>query len=275
MHEFVHIESIDATYDFLGSGKPAHPLITVIRQWPESQRDISQIRFTSDLYYVAMKGKKAGALRYGRNSYDYQQGTLIFIAPGQTVSFSQPGTASDEEGWTILFHPDLVHQSGLEQDLRRYSYFSYETDEALHLSDQERKFIDTVVGKIEQELHQNLDRHSRGLVVHHLQTIFKYCDRYYERQFHTRAHVNKGHAARFERYLHEYFDSPQLKASGPPTVEQCGKALNMSGSYLSDLLRTETGRSAKDHIYSRLIELAKSRLSRTWSRKNSYVPELD
>lgn len=260
MSRFVHSTSIADVYEFLNSGKPAHPLITLIREWPQSEHDISQIKFTSDLYYLAMKSKKAGAFQYGRNSYDYQEGTMIFIGPGQVATFSGEPDPPDGDGWTILFHPDLVRRSSLEAELRRYSFFRYEINEALHLAEKEREFLHTIADKIEQEIHQNIDKHSTGIIVQHVETILKYCQRYYERQFYMRTNINKDHISRFENFLNEYFESTKLSEQGVPTVEGCGRALNMSAPYLSDLLRAETGRSASDHIYGRLIDLAKSRL---------------
>ena len=201
MARFVHIAGIAEVYEFLGSGKPAHPQITVIRAWPQTDQDISQIKFTSDLYYMAMKSQQEGAIPYGRSSYDYQDGTMIFIGPGQVASFSGPHNAPDDSGWTILFHPDLVRKTPLAQTLVNYSFFRYDIDEALHLEKRERDFLNAVVAKVDQEIHEDLDEHSAGIVAHHLETIFKYCDRYYSRQFRTRVKANKSHVARFEAYL--------------------------------------------------------------------------
>ena len=260
MSHFVHISSIASMYDFLGSEKPDHPLIAIVREWPKTSHNLSQITFTSDLYFITRKSNKEGALPYGRTSYDYQQGTMLFVGPGQAVTFSGQQEPSDDLGWSILFHPDLIHNSALDQDIRNYSFFNYEVNEALHLAEKERAFLDSVVTKIEQEILQHIDRHSAGIVVHHLETILKYSLRYYERQFYTRSSISKGHVSRFETYLKGYYSSVDLAQKGLLSVEQCGKALNMSPSYLSDLLRATTGRSAKDHIHSHLIELAKSRL---------------
>lgn len=260
----VHISSIAEAYSFLPTATPLHPLITIIRKWPKWEVDLTQVKFTSDLYYMAMKREISGNFPYGRSSYDFQEGTMLFIGPGQVANFSHAvqfaGVETESEGWTILFHPDLIRKSPLGDMIHRYSFFGYDTNEALHLSEKERKFINTLVDTIEEELQQNMDRHSQELIVQNLETILKYSSRYYDRQFYTRTNVNKDLVAKFDRYLRSYFESEEIEEKGMPTIDQCGAALNMSGPYLSDLLRTETGRSAKDHIYAQLIDRSKTLL---------------
>ena len=144
--------------------------------------------------------------------------------------------------------------------IHQYSFFEYDVNEALHLSEKERTFINTLVDTIEEELNQNLDRHSQELIVQNLETILKYSSRYYDRQFYTRTNYNQDLVSKFNQFLRSYFDSEELISNGIPTIEDCGSALNMSGPYLSDLLRTETGKSAKQHIYAHLIERSKTML---------------
>ncbi len=258
MAEFVHINNLTELFEFFGLRNPAHPLITVIRQWPLTDQDIKQIKFSSSLYYISLKRDISGSFDYGRNSYDYQEGTMIFIGPGQVATFSPPKPELEStEGWTILFHPDLIAKSELGKNIMSYSFFNYEIGEALHLSDYEKQFLNTLVDKIEQEINQNIDKHSQDIIIQHLQTILKYSNRFYDRQFYLRSNLNKGIVIKFERFLQSYFDSDQLVAEGLPTITQCGNALNLSGTYLSDLLKAETGKSAKDHIYRFLLERAK------------------
>ncbi len=258
----IHVKSIAEVYRFLESETPAHPLITVIRRWPKPKVDLLQVKFTSDLYYMAMKREISGSFRYGRNSYDFQEGTMIFIGPGQVANFSHAvefmNKDTPSEGWTILFHPDLIRKSKLGEMIHQYSFFEYETNEALHLSEKERSFINTLVDTIEEELNQNMDRHSQELIVQNLETILKYSSRYYDRQFYTRTNYNKDLVSKFNQFLRTYFESEELSIKGIPTIDECGKALNMSGPYLSDLLRMETGKSAKQHIYAQLIERSKT-----------------
>lgn len=243
---------------------PPHPLITVIRRWPKINVDLSEVKFTSDLYYMAMKREISGSFQYGRNSYDFKEGTMIFIGPGQVANFAHAvefmNKDTPSEGWTILFHPDLIRRSNLGEMIHEYSFFEYDTNEALHLSEKERKFINLLVDTIEEELEFNMDRHSQQLITQNLETILKYSNRYYDRQFFTRTNLNKDFVSKFNKYLRTYFDSEELLEKGIPSLSQCGEAFNMSGPYLSDLLRTETGKSAKEHIYAQLIERSKTML---------------
>lgn len=244
-----------------GLPAPAHPLITIIKQWPKTNFSFENLKLTSELYLVSMKGKTKGTtFNYGRNSYDFQEGMLVFIAPGQVTSFPEPIEELDDTGWTIVFHPDLIRRSSLGKTIKDHTFFSYEVTEALHLSEKEKEFLIQLVEKIELELEQNIDKYSQELIIHNLETILKYSDRYYDRQFYTRANLNKDYVAKFELFLSDYFASEELTDKGIPSIKRCGEALNMSGSYLSDLLKIETGRSAKDHIHSYIIEQAKTEL---------------
>ena len=264
MDQIIHIKSIAEVYSHLHAEMPPHPLITLIRRWPKTDLDLTRVKFSSDLYLMAMKREISGSFQYGRNSYDFQEGTMIFISPGQVANFSHAAQYADKEtpseGWTVLFHPDLIRKSALGKTIDQYSFFGYDTHEALHLSEKERQFLNTLANTIDEEIHHNMDRHSQELIVQNLETILKYSSRYYDRQFYTRSSLNQDFVSRFEQFLKSYFASEALINQGIPSLDQCGEALNMSGSYLSDLLRTETGRSAKDHIHAYLIEQAKTRL---------------
>lgn len=262
MEEIIHIRSIAEAYQFLHAELPPHPLITIIRRWPKTDLDLTRVKLTSDLYFLSMKREIRGSFQYGRSSYDFQEGTMLFIGPGQVANFANFGSYAEIEtpskGWTILFHPDLIRKSPLGKSIDQYSFFNYDSNEALHLSDKERQFLNALVDTIEEEIHQNMDRHSQELIVQNLETILKYSSRYYDRQFYTRTNANKDLVSRFEQFLKAHFSSEALLEQGAPTIDQCGRALNMSGPYLSDLLRTETGKSAKDHIQGYLIERAKT-----------------
>jgi AraC-like DNA-binding protein len=261
MTDFHRIKSVSEVHQFLGLNAPDHPMITVIRQWPEVDFDFENTKLSSDLFLLSMKGKiKGTTFRYGRNSYDFEEGTLVFMAPDQIVSFANPIEELDDSGWTIMFHPDLIRKDGLGKSIKEYAFFSYDVNEALHLSEKEKQFLIDLVGKIDQEINQNMDKHSQDLIIQNLETILKYSKRYYDRQFYTRTNLNKDFVAQFEHFLETYFSSEELQENGIPTISSCGEALNMSGSYLSDLLKLETGRSAKDHIYGYLIEKAKTAL---------------
>lgn len=261
MADFFHIRSIAELHRMLGLSEPVHPLITIIRQWPQIDFDLKETKFVSDLYLLSMKGKiKGNTFQYGRLSYDFEEGTLVFLAPDQVISFADPVEELDDSGWSVLFHPDLIRRSELGKSIKEHSFFNYETNEALHLSEKEKRFLIELVNKIELELNQNMDKHSQGLIIQNLETILKYSDRYYDRQFYTRSNIHKDHVTQFKLFLTDYFSSEDLQKNGLPTLTQCGEGLNMSGSYLSDLLKVETGRSAKDHIHAFIIEKAKTAL---------------
>ncbi len=263
MAEFYHSKSISEVHQLLGLGKPVHPLITIIREWPKVEFDLRNIKLTSDLYLFSMKGKVNGTFRYGRNSYDFQEGALVFIAPNQVVSFEDPMEHENSSGWTILFHPDMIRNSALGSTIKSYAFLDYDVTEALHLSEKEQVSLNDLVEKIETEIHQNLDRHSQDLIVQNLETILKYSNRYYERQFYTRSNLNVDLVQRFEKFLETYFASDELLEKGIPSLKQCGEALNLSGPYLSDLLRISTGSSAKEHIHRHIIASAKVTLLRS------------
>jgi AraC-like DNA-binding protein len=260
MTDFFHLKSIAELHHLFGLEKPLHPLITVIKEWPQINFDFTNTKMTSDLYILGMKGDVKGTFKYGRNTYDFEEGTLVFMAPNQVAKFDEADTESDRNGWNIFFHPDLIRKSVLGKTIKNYSFFNYGHNEALHLSDKEKYMLTDLVQRIEIELNQNIDKHSQELILTNLESILKYCHRYYDRQFYTRTNMNKDFIVRFEQYLEDYFASEELVNKGLPNVTECGIALNMSGSYLSDLLKLETGRSAKDHIHSYLIEKAKTRL---------------
>jgi AraC-like DNA-binding protein len=260
MTDFFHIKSIAEVHDLFGLGKPLHPLITIIRAFPTIDFNFSNIKMTSDLFLIGLKGNVKGSFRYGRNSYDYEEGTLAFLAPNQVLTFDEEETEVGEGGWHIIFHPDLIRKSQLGKTIKEYSFFEYDINEALHVAEKESVMLTSLMQLIETELEQNIDKHSQDLIIANLESLLKYCRRYYDRQFYTRTNQSKDFIIRFEAYLETYFASNDLIEKGLPSLDQCGKALQMSGSYLSDLLRLETGKSAKGHIHGYLIEKAKTLL---------------
>ena len=259
MSIFYHVNSISEVHQFLGIKPPDHPLITIIREWPKLDFDFSNTKMTSELFIISMKGG-AGTIGYGRNTYDFDKGTLVFTAPKQALTFDGNLDYTNHEGWTILFHPDLIRKSILGSEIAALSFFEYGVNEALHVADKEDKILNDFVRNIEIEINQNIDKYSQELIISNLDSLLKYCQRYYDRQFFTRTNLNKDYVVRFEKYLEKYFTSENLMLNGIPTVAHFGEALNMSARYLSDLLKVETGRSAKDHIHDFIIEKAKTLL---------------
>jgi AraC-like DNA-binding protein len=207
------------------------------------------------LYSVACK-KVYGEMRYGRTNYDFSEGTLAFIAPNQVL---QPSTDLIE-GWIIYIHPDFLNASERGRKLTDYSFFGYDTREALHISDAEKKILADCKENIEREISQNLDNHSHDLVLSNLELLFAYCVRFYERQFLTRTKVSNDSVQKFERLLKDYFSHDSLAELGLPDVKYFAAHLNLSPNYLSDLLNKYTGKTTQEHIHMQLVDRAKSLL---------------
>lgn len=256
MTEFIHIQSISQLHQLMEIEKPVHPLISVVRHSKDMKISFGNVRFNSDLYFISLKENIKGSFKYGRNAYDFEEGTLLFVAPGQVMS-SNEDIDPDLGGWSIFFHPNLIQKSSLATTIADYHFFNYEIHEALHLSDKEKATLTECVLKIEEEINQNIDKHSQELIVHNIESILKYGLRYYDRQFAVRSNQNQDHVSKFEVFLKNYFNQNQQIETGIPTVEICGKSMNMSGKYLSDLLKAETGKSLLEHIHLFIVEQAK------------------
>jgi len=251
-------ETIDE-YNKMRGVETLHPLVSII--------DFSKTAYHNDLpsaqsfgfYIVFLKDVKCGDLKYGRNYYDYQEGTLVFLAPNQilTVENKRPYTP---KGWALMFHPDLLRGTSLSHSMQNYTFFLYEVSEALHLSEQEREIVMECFHNIELELNHNIDNHSQQLIVSNIELFLNYCTRFYERQFIIRKHVNSDILSRFEKLIYTYFKSDLPLSSGLPTVKYCADKLNLSPNYFGDLLKKETGKSPQEHIQLQLIEVAKEKM---------------
>ncbi len=261
MSEIIHIESIEQIHQMMGLTKPKHPLVSVVymKDFP-SNMDFEGFRFSSELYMVSLKDGVEGSIQYGRNSYDFSDGTMVFMKPHQVIHGTKENICADSKGWMLLFHPDLIRRSELGKSMGQYSFFDYEVNEALHLSKEEQQMVGDLAGKIVLEYQQNIDKHSQKLIVSNLELLLNYCTRYYDRQFYVRTNLNQDHVTQFESMLKDYFNSEKPSSQGLPTVKYCGEQLHMSPNYLSDLLKKETGKSAKDHIYSFVVNRAKNKL---------------
>lgn len=257
MEEILKISSI-AQYNAMRAVTTKHPLVAVI--------DVSKAQplparsFNFGLYAVGLKELNYSQLRYGRKHYDYQEGSLVFVAPGQVVGVEHGGEPIAPKGWILLFHPDLINGTQLGKHMQDYSFFSYDVNEALHLSDKEKSIVIDCFSKIEYELDQNIDKHSKGLIASNIELLLNYCIRFYDRQFITRDNANKGILERFEYLLKDYFSSDKPQHEGLPSVAYCAEALHLSPNYFGDLVKKETGRSAQEYIQSKVIDVAKERV---------------
>ena len=221
---------------------------------------IRHFRQLYGLYALFLKEVKCGNLIYGRQYYDYQEGTLVCLAPGQIIGMEDNGEVFQPKGWALVFHPDLIRGTSLGQHMREYTFFSYAVNEALHLSERERQLVVDSFLKIRHELEHAIDRHSKRLIAINIEMLLDYCLRFYERQFITRSHVNHDVLTRFESLLDRYFAEGRTQREGLPTVKYCAGELCLSPNYFGDLVKKETGKTAQEYIQFKLIDLAKERI---------------
>ncbi len=236
-----------------------HPLVTIIDFSKTSHNGDYPEGHSFGYYSVFLKDMKCGDMKYGRNYYDYQEGTLVFLAPDQVVKIENR-LPHQPKGWALMFHPDLIRGTSLGRMMKDYTFFSYDVFEALHLSEQERQVVLECFGNIASELNHSIDKHSQRLIVSNIELFLNYCVRFYDRQFIIRKHVNSDILSRFEELLTNYFNSELPQKKGLPTVKYCADNLHLSANYLGDLLKKETGKSAQEHIQLRLIEAAKEKM---------------
>jgi AraC-like DNA-binding protein len=226
------------------------------------------------MYCIYLKDVKCGDMKYGRHYYDYQAGTLAFFAPGQVSIVENPGVPYQPMGYGLIFHSDFLLGTPLGKNIRNYKFFDYESNEALHLSDDERTLILDCFAKIEFELKQPVDKHSKKLIASNIELFLDYCQRFYDRQFITRDTVNRGILENFEQLLHTYFESDQPSTIGLPSVAYCADALNLSANYFGDLIKKSTGKTAQEYIHNKIIEVAKAKLFETDKTVNQVAFEL-
>lgn len=257
MEEILKMDHV-CQYNELMGQETLHPLVSVIDFSKANQQ--TRLRMSFGFYTVFLKEVKCGDIQYGRNYYDYQEGTLVFLAPGQVIGINNNNESFQPQGYGLLFHPDLMRGTSLGQHIKDYSFFSYEVYEALHLSEQERGMVLDCLSKIQNELTHAIDKHSRTLIVSNIELLLNYCVRFYDRQFITRINVNKDIIMRFEGLLDNYFQSDKPQDLGLPSVRYCADKLNLSANYFGDLIKKETGKTAQEHIQLKLIDLAKEKV---------------
>ncbi len=261
MKEIIRINSIGEVHRILGLEKPRHPLVSVM---PLDSRvsdfDFGDATYVMDFYQISFKKGFSGSFGYGRNRYDFEEGSLIFTKPGQTIQVDDELEAQSSSGWILLFHPDLLRKSELGKTIDEYSFFDYDLNEALHLSEKEKNALTDLVEKIQEEYNQNIDKHSQELIIANIELMLKYSKRFYDRQFYTRTNHNQDILASFNKVLRSYYRSEQPLTDGVLSVKSCAEQLNLSVNYLGDLMKAETGRSAKDLINDYVVERAKTRL---------------
>jgi AraC-like DNA-binding protein len=263
MKPIIQLHNISDINNFVKS-KTNHPLVAVVDFSKVDEYIEDGTRLSADFYTIMFKNYCANKLRYGRQSIDFQEGSLICIAPKQVLIMDNAIEKKDDMmGWGLFFHPDLLRGTSLGNKMDDYTFFSYETSEALHLSDKEKQILYDCVQNIENELQENIDGHSQNLIVTNIELLLNYCLRYYGRQFITRKSGNYSTVNQIDQLLKAYFKSDKLAELGLPTVKYLAENVHLSASYLSDLLKKETGMSAQDHIHYHIIEEAKNILMNT------------
>ena len=271
MEQIERMDTVKEYNDYIGVDT-LHPLISVVNF--NEVPSVQLFRRYMNLYAVFLKNIKCGDMIYGCQPYDYEDGTLIFVSPGQVYGVDSKGVAVKPSGYALIFHPDLIKGTTLGKAIKDYSFFSYEVKEALHLSKKERKTIVDCLEKIAQEIEQNIDKHSKTLIVSNIHLFLNYCMRFYDRQFITRSNVNHDLLARFENLLSDYFKSDNALYLGLPTVTYCAEELHLSPNYFGDLIKKETGNTALDYIQSSLMDEAKIRIFDASKTINDIATEL-
>lgn len=238
-----------------------HPLVSFVdfsKVKTTTKREAEALSF--GFYSIFFKEGKNCTLKYGRNNYDYQEGSLIFIAPNQVVSIEDDGVDYQPNGFALLFHPDLLLRTSLLQGIKEFTFFSYNVTEALHLSEKEKEIIVDSFRKIDYEIAHSIDKHSKQLIVANIELLLKYCLRFYDRQFITRDTITTGIVEKLNHLLYDYLESNKPQTIGTPSVSYCASVLNLSPNYFGDLIKKETGKSAQEYIHTIIIDKAKEKI---------------
>ena len=258
MENIIKLETIQDYNNLLGT-KTLHPLVSVTDL--STLKSIRHCRKNFGFYCVFYKKLACGTLQYGRNKYDYEDGTLVFISPGQIAGINDDGEAVNPKGIVLMFHADLLYGTPLARRMKDYTFFSYESNEALHMSDRERRIILNCFHEIREELEHTIDKHTKQIITSNIETLLNHCVRFYERQFVTREVVNRDLLTNFERILQQYFDSEKTSTIGLPSVQYCAEQMHLSPNYFGDLVKRETGKSAQEYIQLAIMERVKELLA--------------
>jgi AraC family transcriptional activator of pobA len=267
MDKILRIDTV-SEHDRFYHQENLHPLVSVI-DFTGKSPEIYASKMNFGFYAVYLKDVQCGDMKYGRHTYDYQDLTLVFVAPGQIINVNI-NEDYKPQGFALLFHPDLIRGTSLGKHIENYTFFSYESREALHLSEKERTIVLDCFSKIKYELEQGTDKHSKMLIASNIELFLNYCIRFYDRQFITRNDVNRGNLEKFESLLNDYFQSEKPQTVGLPSVTYCADQLNLSPNYFGDLIKKETGKTALEYIHLKIMDMAKKKIL----DKNKSVSEI-
>ncbi|GEQ86053.1 AraC family transcriptional regulator [Patiriisocius marinistellae] len=255
-----HFKTLSSYLDYLELPSPEHPMLSVYNSKGDGYLPCpreSSPPITNDCYSISLKKFLKGDLNYGRTKYDFTNGALIFIEPRQVLQWDN-SIIFEQKGFSINFHEDFLKGTELAQKIKKYNYFSYSANEALHLSPKEEKQIESIVENIEIEYQNNQDEFSKEIIISQLDTLLKYANRFYERQFLNRKEQSNDLLERFNLQLSEYFELGHVQEKGIPNIEQIANKMSVSQRYLSDTLKRETGKTTTEHLHLRLINEAKN-----------------
>ncbi|MCH4890206.1 helix-turn-helix transcriptional regulator [Acidaminobacter sp. JC074] len=261
METIISIDSITQLHEICGYEKPTHPLVTVMdisKINPVQEK--TNVRVRQGFYAISMKSNVEAGMEYGRQYYDFQEGSLVFVEPNQIATYNITTKGKEAEGWLLCIHPEFLRGSELAKKMDYYTFFSYDAHEALHVSEVERNTLNNLVKSIQNEITQNIDHFSRDLIINNLELILNYSNRYYSRQFLTRTTKNKDVITEFHNLLKDRFQLAQLEEQGIPSVKELATSLGYSPYYLSDLLKKETGKGTKEYIQEHLLAKSKDLL---------------
>ncbi|MGY3794870.1 helix-turn-helix domain-containing protein [Aquimarina sp. 433] len=255
-----HFKTLAAYLGYMELPRPEHPMLSVLFANEESFLPCprkSSAPITNECYTISLKKIVKGDLNYGRTKYDFTNGALICLAPRQVLQWDS-SVVFEQKGFSINFHEDFIKGTELVQQIKKYGFFSYSVNEALHLSPKEEKLIESIVENIETEYHNNQDEFSKEIIISQLSTLLKYANRFYERQFIHRKELSNNLLEQFNDQLTVYFESGRLQEEGIPSIEQIAEKLSISQRYLSDTLKKETGKTTTEHLQLYLIDEAKN-----------------
>lgn len=261
MEKVIKLENVDQ-YNNLYGLETLHPLVSIV-DLTKATKSVNHIQMNYGLYALFLKETKSCDIKYGRQYYDYQEGTIVCFGPGQTAGVETTEDEVSPPVYGIIFHPDLIRGTSLGKEIKQYTFFSYAVNEALHLSEQEKEIVMDCLKKISIELEHGIDKHSKVLIAMNIELLLNYCMRFYERQFITRSKSNRDVLTRFEQLLDEYFEGSAAERDGLPSVKHFADKLCLSSNYFGDMLKKETGKTPQEYIQEKIIEVAKDRISGT------------
>lgn len=259
------IQTLAEFHAVCGLSSPEHPLISMIdySKVVYNTGDSNVLTWVQQFYSIGMKRNVNGKLQYGQQKYDFDEGLMTFVAPGQVLSFTVERSEVRPSGFLLLIHPDFLWNSPLASRIKQYEFFGYGVNEALFLSEKEEAVLAELLKLIQQEYHSSIDAYSQSIIISQIEVVLNYCERFYQRQFITRKIINHQVLTRLEQVLDTYFSSDAITLKGLPSVQQIATEINMSPNYLSSLVKSLTGQSTQQLIHEKLIEKAKEKLSAT------------